>query len=830
MKKNGRRTIAFITNYFGNDLINHKIWTGIHTAAADFDLNCICLTANPRNTPFGTARMGNALYNLVTKDNFDGIVLWGGGLWAHTSPEDATSIYSRLSSFPMVSISIPYMDLPTISVDNYPGMYELCRHMIIKHKCSRIAFIRGPVIHAEAETRYQAYRDCLRDNNIAFDESLVTVGDFQQPSGATAVRTLLNERKCSFDALISASDYMLLGAIAELEQQGISIPGDLKVAGFDDIEEGLIQNAPLTTVNQPFTKMGYTAVELLVKKMDGQEVPDMTILESELIIRQSCGCLDPLSFPELLYQNVFDIHTSTGSDILTNEDMMDELNNEYPVEGKILKDLSIDTGALIDSFLKNLSGDYSVSFHKILLEEMQKLQNISHIQTFVHFLSAIKTITFNCSKNEKQVQQKILLLIQLAHTAICQYHVKTANKQFVSNNFRHELLEELGRNFLATFKTENLLQIITDIFQRFEIRCFYLSLYKNPEKNLESCRLLLAYHDQPLEIKAGKSEYRMEEIIPDEYLPGNDRYTFIVIPLYYEYRQLGFFVFGREFLKGSIYTELQTHLSVALQSSLLISEKEMFLANQEKRARLLQQAAGKLKESNRELQSFAYSASHDLKEPLRKIKIFSERLHMDYASAVDEKGLDMLSRMESAADRMLELLSNLLAYSQITTKANPFRTIDLNEIIKEVLADLEVFIEQEKAEVRYSDLPSIDADPVQIRQLLQNLINNAIKFQAEGAKPLVEISAGSIKKDLVEYCCLKVSDNGIGIKKEYIGKIFGIFQRLHSAKEYKGTGIGLAICKRVVERHYGSISVESTFGKGTTFTIMLPVTQLKDEH
>lgn len=244
--------------------------------------------------------------------------------------------------------------------------------------------------------------------------------------------------------------------------------------------------------------------------------------------------------------------------------------------------------------------------------------------------------------------------------------------------------------------------------------------------------------------------------------------------------------------------------------------------------------AEKLRISNTELQEFAYIASHDLQEPLRKITAFGDRLKTKYVKVLDEQGLDYLGRMQNAARRMQNLINGLLMFSRVTTKAQPFVSVDLSAVTKEVLSDLEVRIQETGGKVDVKDLPSVEADPIQMRQLFQNLIGNALKFAKTDHPPVVNISgayvdndkessgSGSENRKLYQ---ITIEDNGIGFDEKYIDRIFGMFQRLHGRGEYEGTGIGLAVCKKIVERHKGSIVVKSAPDKGTKFIFTLPVKQ-----
>ena len=231
----------------------------------------------------------------------------------------------------------------------------------------------------------------------------------------------------------------------------------------------------------------------------------------------------------------------------------------------------------------------------------------------------------------------------------------------------------------------------------------------------------------------------------------------------------------------------------------------------------------KLEKSNEALQEFAVIASHDLQEPLRKVSTFGKMLKQKCDSSLGTEGNDYLERMLNANERMQSLLKGLLDYSRVTLADNPFVRVALSEIIRAVLSDLEVRIEKTGGEVQFGDLPVIQADPTQMQQLFQNLIGNALKFHKEGERPFIKISGGTADGN---YCRIVVQDNGIGFEGQYFKKIFAPFQRLHGkSSPYEGTGMGLAICKRIVERHGGSITAKSEPGVGSRFVITLPVTR-----
>ena len=250
------------------------------------------------------------------------------------------------------------------------------------------------------------------------------------------------------------------------------------------------------------------------------------------------------------------------------------------------------------------------------------------------------------------------------------------------------------------------------------------------------------------------------------------------------------------------------------------------------RTEALNQTNKELQRSNQELQEFAYVASHDLQEPLRKIQSFGNLLEEDHGAELGS-GKMYLDRMRQAAARMQVLINDLLTFSRITTKALPFSTIDLNQIAQEVVDDLEVQIQNTQGTIEIGQLPTIQADPVQMRQMLQNLIGNGLKFHRRDVPPVISVSAELLPETDQEeeqeanpepaFCQLTIKDNGIGFDEKYLDRIFIVFQRLHGKGQYEGTGIGLAVVRKIVERHEGTISASSTVGEGSTFVVTLPI-------
>jgi two-component system, LuxR family, sensor kinase FixL len=242
--------------------------------------------------------------------------------------------------------------------------------------------------------------------------------------------------------------------------------------------------------------------------------------------------------------------------------------------------------------------------------------------------------------------------------------------------------------------------------------------------------------------------------------------------------------------------------------------------------------AAKLERSNHELQDFAYVASHDLQEPLRKVAIFGNRLLTKCAEQLAPEGCDYLERILNATKRMQNLINDLLSYSRASTQLHPFAPVNLTEVLKEVATDLEARVEESQAKIEIGELPTLEADLLQMRQLFQNLVGNALKFRKPESPPHVRIQGTLVSNSevleagpMVDYCQITVADNGIGFDQKYADRIFHVFQRLHNRSQFEGCGVGLAICRKIVERHGGSITAKSAPGEGATFILCLPTKQ-----
>lgn len=357
------------------------------------------------------------------------------------------------------------------------------------------------------------------------------------------------------------------------------------------------------------------------------------------------------------------------------------------------------------------------------------------------------------------------------------------------------------------------------------------SLYRTFAKNMPSSLIFLFDRDLNCTLADG-SAFDMLELRREDFVGRNFQTTF---DRYYMKLLLPLFEKTLEGEESTLEVKMRKKLFKVHNVPIKNADGEIFagmcvaqdITEVKKYEKELEHRIEELNASNRELEQFAYVASHDLQEPLRKIRAFGDRLISRYKEAIGEDGRNYIERMQNASARMQKLIDDLLTFSRISRTLEPFEPVDFNKVIQEVLSDLEIAIEVKQVKIEADTIPVIHARAGQIRQLFQNLISNAIKFSRQDRQPQI-----SIRSELLnvnpntgqgKFCKITINDNGIGFDEKYAEKIFIIFQRLHGKTEYEGTGIGLAICKRIIENHNGSISAHSQPGEGATFEIVFPL-------
>lgn len=312
----------------------------------------------------------------------------------------------------------------------------------------------------------------------------------------------------------------------------------------------------------------------------------------------------------------------------------------------------------------------------------------------------------------------------------------------------------------------------------------------------------------------------------DSYQPGlPDIKSYLGMPLYQAEKMVGLVGIANrpEGYSDSILQELQPLLSACANLIVGFQSRELrenLTQNLQMSEQSMKDYAAKLEQSNQELEQFATIASHDLQAPLRKVIIFTEYLKGSFKEPLSSESQDYLTRIQRATQKMQMLISDLLALSRVTRHGRPFKRVNLETVIREVLCDLEQQRIETGGQIEVSANLVINADAIQMHQVFQNLIANALKFHKRGEAPKIQVSVVALN---AEICEIRVADNGIGFDEKYLDRIFSVFERLHGDEEYKGTGMGLAIVHKIISRHHGTVTAKSTPGQGSVFIVRLPI-------
>jgi DNA-binding LacI/PurR family transcriptional regulator len=287
---------GFIIGLIFPDLVDFgpMCW-GAFDAARKHNASAICFQGNPLQSPIGFSSQSNILYDLITPETpLDGLVIWTGWLGQFVGAAEAARFCRRFAPVPVVSISQKIDGIPSILSDNHQSMECVIRHLVEAHDCRRLAFINGPENHIESAERYRAYADLLRQYGLPFDPTLVMREQFTHEAGKRAGGVLLDERRVSFDAVITGDDFVALGVIEAIQMRGLRVPDDIAVVGFDDTPYARASIPPLTTIHQSPYDQGFQGVELLLAQLNNDSYPMEISLPTRLMVRQSCGCSNPV--------------------------------------------------------------------------------------------------------------------------------------------------------------------------------------------------------------------------------------------------------------------------------------------------------------------------------------------------------------------------------------------------------------------------------------------------------------------------------------------------------------------------------------------------------
>ncbi|GAK50069.1 PAS modulated sigma54 specific transcriptional regulator, Fis family [Candidatus Moduliflexus flocculans] len=577
MRRHGdhpRPTIGVFSYGFSGNFL----WAGATAAARQHDVNLIGFAGGSLHSPRGFEAQANVLFDLIDPQQIDGLLLDSGILSHYVGTNTLHEFCGRYAGMPIVSSEVALKGIPSVLLDFYQGIRDLIGHLITAHGCRRVAFIRGPQESQTAEERYHAYRKALAEYDIPFDPDLVAPGTFFAPSGAEAIRLLLDERRVAFDAIAAANDWMALDAMQAMQARGIRVPADVAVVGFDDQKEAGVAVPPLTTVQLGAEQRGYRGIELLLARLAGEEVAEQVILPAQLVLHQSCGC--PSAIVVQAAAGECAVSSSPVADLFTinRETILTKMNAALPVEmydpawlAELLESFSAELGGETERFLRAF---------KAIVQRVGA--NDGDLSGWHDALSALR----RCVR--PALEQTPLLaraedLWQQARTLLGEAIEQARTSQMMQAGQQIMTLQALGQTLLSVLDVSELMDILAQKLPQVGIPSCYLSLYADPEHPAATSHLILAYDETGrIQVAPDAQYFPSRQLVPAGILPHRRRYTLTVEALYFRERQLGFALFEEgadNFLSGiSQFTgipgenPLRGQISSALQADLLVQQ------------------------------------------------------------------------------------------------------------------------------------------------------------------------------------------------------------------------------------------------------------------
>jgi phosphoserine phosphatase RsbU/P len=554
---------------------------GISEIAYRRDVDIVVFAGGVLGAPRSDGINRNFVFDMCDKRSLDGVIILGGALGNFHGPASVAELCARLAPLPMASIAIAPPGVPGLLVDETPGMRQALEHLIVRHGCRRIAFIRGPSVNAEAEHRYAIYRHVLEERGLEFDPHLVCDGTFEKSAGEAAVEVLVDERKVQFDGLAAANDYMALGAIPALQERDLQVPSDVAVVGFDDIEDARFSTPPLTTARQPLFQQGEAALDLVLAQIEGAAVAPQTTAATELVVRLSCGCLSGLTRPGRV-GTVTPTRTAIESLLVEHGDDVAR-QMARAVHGA---DTSLPEGwdrQLLDAFEAELRGAGAGLFASTLDRLLTSVAAAGDdVGAWQNLVSALRKLLLPALPNEhlRWVQAEDLwheariLIGELAERAQAQHRLH--------NERLANALTESGATLLATQQVAALTGAVAHQLPRLAIPSGWMALYETADgpKTADSlARVVLAYDAEPvLDKPAGTVDAASAngavkaavDLIPAMFEMLGRRAALVVEPLFFHDRPLGCLMLEMGPREGMVYESLAEQVSSALEGARLV--------------------------------------------------------------------------------------------------------------------------------------------------------------------------------------------------------------------------------------------------------------------
>lgn len=775
------------------------------------DLDLVLLVGGPFDDPNPVGAAHTRVYDLLERTSADGVVLLASGLTAYSGLEPLLVLGERLRGVPLCAIGCAVPGMPSVVVDNRPGMAALVEHVIEVHGRRRLAIITGPPKNADSEARVQVFREVLEKHGIELEPELVVPGNFHTPSGAKAAVQLL-ETGVPFDALIVCNDAMALSALEALRGRGTRVPRDVIVTGFDDLVLSRLSSPPLTTVRQPLERMGVAAVELVLEQLAGRPVPERVELPVEFVARASCGCDERGQRRDArAVRRSSQPPKEAPVERLRTASARDPSVIAAPWEARLLEALEVELGGTRGEFLDALADTLE-----------QAVEGQEALERLLGWVVRLRTEDLGPPLDV--LWEPAERMIESAMTRLQARQRLTADAVFQS------LARSGERLSTASLDEGTLRRVVAEELIELRIRNACVSLYASAERR-ELRPFIWLEEGKPRVLET--AGFPAAKLLPPA--ASERRRTFCLLPLTYESEQLG--IAGFELGTGSVMLSmLAGQISAALKNVALHQEivRTMTLHERSVQERLA------TAERMASLSVLAGGVAHDLNNALGPLVtlpdvILSELEELKRGTLTDDTELRLdVATIKSSALRAAQTIKDLMLLGRPGATAK--QLLDLNDVLSAALSPESLrFLAPRAQEVRVQlelavEPLIISASEPHLVRAIGNLVRNASEAIAGSGQ--IQVKAASVglpalhtAYELIppgDYVTVTVSDTGSGISPSDLTRIFEPFFSRKRLADSSGSGLGLAIVHGVVKEHGGFVDVESSVGRGTVFTLYFP--------
>jgi len=553
------KIVLFLDSLVGNSGYQEAVWRGVTDAAIEAGVDIVTYAGGAIDfsalDPFVKSR--NALYDIFDAGSVDGIVLCGGTLGNSISTERFTEFCRRFASIPVVSVGPAGAKIPRILVDNDRGMRDIIIHLIKEHGCKKIACVTGPKGNEDADRRRSMFTRTLSECGIPVDEKLIYTGDFNDHSGGAAVKYWLDELHDQPDAIVASNDNMAFGAIAALQDRGISVPYGVAVTGFDDVSDAATLTPPLSTVSQPIYLEGRKALELLVRKLNGASLEFETQVEPRLVCRESCGCLS----------STLDAFKESEYDATEVEADGEAIRRELSRTGRE-KIPSVETLARAWNAKPRSDKAFIAEFSNVLQRDILAGADASSWYPVIN-LFRLSSKRGDCG-----------VLLHRAQAMVSDADRQGIFRRIAAREREESVLRSVEREILTSLSQENLAKILAKSLPDLGLGGAVLCLYDNPQRPSESAKAIVAVLSGKT-LSVPKESFRSALIVPGsvQFL-SSPKAPVVLVPLRYRETSLGYIAFEQTSSDGALYEGLANEIGTAIQGMLLIervvkAEREM---------------------------------------------------------------------------------------------------------------------------------------------------------------------------------------------------------------------------------------------------------------